>query len=673
MKKSIAILLASVCLMSFSKPEEAKSIMNESTIKTIAAECISTDKTLLEKGIHQCAFLWRAEDGDEAQFTGFVKKFYAKTPQEKEELFTKLSGAYEKIFGSFGDLSSELTKPTILKGFEPTEVDYILSTYNPMGNLYQDFFTNKLAFITILNFPNFTLEEKNSQGKNWSRLDWAYARMGDLFTSRIPAEVVQKEIQAYSDCEKYIADYNIMMGHVLTDDGRRLFPEDMVLLSHWNLRDELKSNYADIPNNLEKQEIIYKIMERIVTQEIPIDIVNDGSYDWAPYSNKSWKDGKEVTLKPEGAERYANILKYFHAFQEADPYYAQQPTAIIRNFEGGMEVTSDEIEDLFVKLISSKEVKQVSDIIKARLGRDLRPFDIWYDGFKGRASIAEDKLTEQTRKLYPTPDAFWKGMPQMLQNLGFTKEYSEYLADKIRVEPARGSGHAQGASGKGYKSYLRTRIGDKGMDYKGYNIAVHEFGHNVEQTIDTYDIDYYTLSGVPNNAFTEALAFIFQKRDLQLLGYESKYDDNSTLDIFWGMYEIMGVSLVDMYTWRWLYDNPAATPEQLKTNCLRIAREVWNKYYEPVLGTHDSPILAIYSHMVNTPMYLPSYPFGSIIEYQIEEYFSKLPDPSKIGPEIERIWKTGRLTPQAWMNEAVGANISIAPILSEIDRIVGRH
>ena len=38
-----------------------------------------------------------------------------------------------------------------------------------------------------------------------------------------------------------------MMGHLLTDDGRRLFPEDMVLLSHWNLRDELKSNYADIP------------------------------------------------------------------------------------------------------------------------------------------------------------------------------------------------------------------------------------------------------------------------------------------------------------------------------------------------------------------------------------------------------------------------------------------
>ena len=147
-------------------------------------------------------------------------------------------------------------------------------------------------------------------------------------------------------------------------------------------------------------------------------------------------------------------------------------------------------------------------------------------------------------------------------------------------------------------------------------------------------------------------------------------DDNTTLDIFWGMYEIMGVSLVDMYTWRWLYANPDATATELRDNCLRIAREVWNLYFEPVLGTHDSTILAVYSHMVNSPMYLPNYPFGHIVEYQIEEHLSKLPDPRKIGPEVERIWKIGRLTPQAWMNEAVGPDVSIDPILNAIDRII---
>ena len=65
----------------------------------------------------------------------------------------------------------------------------------------------------------------------------------------------------------------------------------------------------------------------------------------------------------------------------------------------------------------------------------------------------------------------------------------------------------------------------EGMDYKGFNIAVHEMGHNVEQTISLNDIDHYMLQGVPNTAFTEALAFVFQARDLELLGLDSPSED----------------------------------------------------------------------------------------------------------------------------------------------------
>ena len=56
------------------------------------------------------------------------------------------------------------------------------------------------------------------------------------------------------------------------------------------------------------------------------------------------------------------------------------------------------------------------------------------------------------------------------------------------------------------------------MNYKGFNIAVHEMGHNVEQTFSLNDIDHTLLQGVPNTAFTEALAFVFQNHDLELLG-----------------------------------------------------------------------------------------------------------------------------------------------------------
>ena len=38
----------------------------------------------------------------------------------------------------------------------------------------------------------------------------------------------------------------------------------MKLLSHWNLRDEIKANYGNDENGLAKQRTIQKVMERIV-------------------------------------------------------------------------------------------------------------------------------------------------------------------------------------------------------------------------------------------------------------------------------------------------------------------------------------------------------------------------------------------------------------------------
>ena len=116
------------------------------------------------------------------------------------------------------------------------------------------------------------------------------------------------------------------MGNLLTDKGEKLFPKDMVLLSHWNLRDEIKSNYADLPNANEKQEMIYKVMERIVDQTIPLEVINNDSYDWAPYSNKAFKDGKEVQLASEGARRYQQILDAYKVERKIDPYTPALPT-----------------------------------------------------------------------------------------------------------------------------------------------------------------------------------------------------------------------------------------------------------------------------------------------------------------------------------------------------------
>jgi oligoendopeptidase F len=209
------------------------------------------------------------------------------------------------------------------------------------------------------------------------------------------------------------------------------------------------------------------------------------------------------------------------------------------------------------------------------------------------------------------------------------------------------------------------------MDYKGYNIAVHEFGHNVEQTISLHNVDYYMLRGVPNTGFTEALAFMFQKRDLQLLGIPDNnprqhYYDN--LDKFWSLYEIMGVSLVDIGLWKWLYENPDASAGELKVAVNRIAVDTWNQFFAPVFGIQDQPILAIYSHMINAPLYLSNYAYGDIIDFQIEEYLRD----KDFAVEIERIYSLGKLTPQQWMQEAVGSNLSVQPMLNAVNEALDK-
>ena len=631
------------------------------------------------RGVQQAAALWTAEDGSQADFDQLVADYYCETDSERLALFESLSRILENVYQSGDMLTVELLRPTQLtNASEPQAPDWIMSGYSPLAHFSDDMFANKLAFITIINFPHYTLEEKNELGKHWTRLEWGYARMGDVFTTRIPAEVKTRMAQVLANAENYIADYNIYMGNLRTDDDRQLWENDKVLLSHWNLRDELKALYQpsefSLQNseNQEKQEMIYQVMQRIVDQSIPAEAINNPNYVWKPYLGAK---SQESRAESEPYTRYQKILDIAQAYMAEDAYCPSAPTGIQRNFEEGVEIPAAELDSLFRALVGSNQVLKVAAIIRKRLGRDLRPYDIWYDGFKARASLNEDALSAQTRALYPDANAFAADMARLLQQMGFYSEDARRIAHHIAVEPARGSGHAWPCLGRKEDARLRTRIPASGMDYKGYNIAVHEFGHCVEQVLDMYFIDHYMLSGVPNTAYTEASAFLWQHRDLQLLPGAKMgngiSDPNEVMDQFWSMYEIMGVSLVDMAMWRWIYDHPKATAKELCEATIAIAKEVWNQYYEPILGEHDCILLAIYSHIVNAPMYLPNYPLGHIVQYQLEEHLAKSKNQQEFAQEYMRIYRLGRLTPKQWMIEAVGEAPSIEPILRAVDRLCG--
>ena len=615
----------------------------------------------IERGVEQAADLWTEEDGTEEEFAAFCEAQFIASAEALDQLFHRLSDNFEALFGSYNKLSVKFKMPIHMTTYEVLPVDEIIGGYNPGAHFSDDMFGNKVAFIVLLNFPYYSLKEKMEMGMEWSSREWAYARMGELFNSRVPAALLLHYEEVVTAADNYISDYNIMMGRLRSEEGRYPFPQDLRLISHWGLRDELKSRYAD-PEGLEKQEMIYQVMLHIIGQDIPEVVINNPEVEWAPASNKVWKDGSEISTAAEPDTRYRHLLNNFHALKDMDPYYPFYPTYISRKFDGDMEIPQEEVEKLFTDLVSHPMLKEVGQLISSRLGRPLQPFDIWYDGFKSRGSISEDRLDSITRSRYPDYKAFQADLPDFLVKLGFSAERADFIASRILVDPARGSGHAWGAAMKEDYARLRTRIGEKGMDYKGYNIAIHEFGHNVEQTISLHDVDYYMINGVPNTAFTEALAFLFQKRDLELLGISSEDEmarHLESLDNIWSNYEIMGVSLVDMRVWKWLYEHPGATATELKTQVITTAREIWNAYYAPVFGVNDSPILAIYSHMIDNPLYLSAYPVGELIQFQVEGYLTG----RDFAAEVNRMYSMGRLVPDVWMKKATGSSISTEPAL----------
>lgn len=640
----------------------------KTTVDAVKEKHQPTSTDLLQKGVEQVALLWRAKDGSVDEFKKFCIENYRADQQQKDILYKKLERNYEVLWGNYIKLLLELREPVDMDKVEIDDVDLTFSAFNPQAHLEEDLYGNKIAFVTVLNFPSYTLEEKQSLGENWSDQEWGYARMGDIFTARVPSEIVQNYSKASSASDAYISSYNIYMGSVLDKEGKTRFPEDMKLITHWNLRDELKSNYA-FEKGQEKQEMIYTIMKRIIDQSIPERVINNGDCQWDIFNNKLYENGKEIKFKPEPNARYQYLLDNFKAIKQFDDYYPSYPSYIERRFSGNMEIPQEEVEALFVELVSSPEVKAVAEIIKQKLGRELRPYDIWYNGFKAQSSLSEEELNKITQAKYPNPKALENDMVRMLGMLDFKTEQAEFLASKIRVDGSRGAGHAWGAEMKSEKARLRTRIGADGMNYKGYNIAVHEFGHNVEQTITLHDVPNYMMHGVPNTAFTEALAFIFQARDLELLGVQEENPEKvhmMALANFWSSYEIMGVSLVDQKVWKWMYAHPEADAAQLKEAVISIAKDVWNKYYAPVFGTKDEPILAVYSHMIDNPLYLSAYPIGHLIDFQIEKQIHG----KVFADEVNRIYKQGRLVPQLWMKKAVGKKLSVKPLLEATKKAV---
>jgi hypothetical protein len=409
-------------------------------------------------GVTQVAARWWPEDGDAQAFHTFVTEGFLPTVTDLDAMAERLERVQEQIEGHLHEVARLVTEPSQLDTGPVRAWDQLLGDLSLASHVTPDLFANKVAFLALLNFPVHTLAERLASGSTWDRATWARSRMMDRFAARVPADVSQEVTRAFNAAEQYIADYNVYMGQLVAEDGSKPFPAGLKLITHWGLRDELKSHYGEGEAGLRKQRLIAKVMERIVRQEVPACTINADGVAWAPF-----KDAGQP-CPPEPDTRYARILDVFQAVRKVDPYNPTAPTFIQARFEQDRQIPEAEVEALLASILESQEVRDIAKLVQARVGRPLEPFDIWYSGFKPGRGRSEEELDRIVARKYPTVAAFQGDVPRILRALGFAPDKADWLAAHITVDPSRGAGHAMGAvpaRGQGAPADADPRRGDE--------------------------------------------------------------------------------------------------------------------------------------------------------------------------------------------------------------------
>ena len=638
--------------------------LTESTSRTVAALVAShgeQNRAAIEQGVARVASRWSAKDGDNAAFEAFCTKHFVSDTAERTRLLARLEKALEQIDGHLYEMRRTLRRHHDLRGDEFPGVDDILAQFDPAPDLSEQLYKQKIAHLALLNFERPTLATMLEKGTSWSDADWAAARVAHNFRPRIPVELADRARKTSFESGKFVADFHVPVGGLVDANGKRWFEADRKLIAHWLVREEIKAGYGD-PDGVLKQRALSWVMARHIDGSIPKRVMSgEEKRDWNPEKNTvSGGDPGDLL----GLERYEHWIANFRMAREFDPLYPDEPTAIARKFALEREMPEAEVEKLMTDLLDAPVRRDLAAFMSKKLGRALEPFDIYFDDVVEAKPATEMNAAVKAR--FTDIKDFERKLPTVLRELGFDTKDADFLGSHVRAEVCKGAGHAMRPYLEGYGAWLRTSSLEHELGWDGFDTAMHELGHNLEQLCSTYFVSRPALRGVPNTACTEAFAFLYQSLAKRVLGLEdaAAADRQFAVDSVATMLsacQIAGPSLLELRTWRWLYANPTATPAALRTEVLRIAEDLWKRFYERDFGQDPYRILAAYQHMIAHPLYLPDYTLGHMMSHQIRSYMRG----KDLAGETKRITSLGCLTPDLWMRKAVGGPVSAAPLAQD--------
>ena len=622
-------------------------------------------------GVARAAARWQSTDGDAVAFTDFCARHFVADANDRVRLLERLELAMQQVGGHLYEMRRSLRRWNDLAGDEFPGVDEALAAFDPAPDLADQLYRQKIAFIALLNFDRPDLAQMLADGGNWTPERWAAARVAQQFGPRVPVELADLARMTGQRAQNFVARFHVPVGTMVDAKGKRWFEPDRALLAHWLVREEIKAGYGDA-DGIDKQRALTWVMARHIDGSIPRAVMDRtaGTRAWDPARNTL--DGAPVAdSETLGPERYRHLLAHADVARRFDPLYPEAPSAIARKFDLAREIPESEVERLLVDLLDHPVRAPLAAFLRARIGRPLECHDIYFEDVAESLPAAE--LNAAVHARFPDEAAFQRALPDVLLGLGFPADEARFLGERIRVEIAKGSGHAMRPMLGEYGAWLRTNRIKEGLGWDGFDTAMHELGHNLEQLYSAFFAPRPALQNVPNTACTEAFAFLYQSLAKRVLGIEEAGDARRVQDLdavatMLAARQIAGPSLVELRMWRWIYANPGATPEALRDATLAIAADVWDRHYAQDFGADHARILAAYQHMVGHPLYLADYTLGHVISHQVRAHLRG----RDLAAETKRICSIGRVTPDLWMRRAVGAGIDIGPLATDCSEALSR-
>ena len=622
----------------------------------------------IHAGVERVASRWTPADGSDEEFARFCQDYYVADPADRQRLLARLETVVTTTHGHLYEISRTAGQWTEFAGDQLPGVDELLAAFDPAPDLAQQLYVQRIAFLILLNFEPPTLETMQREGRGWSTDQWVAARLTRGLPPRIPGDVQSAVRHKQIAAKNWIYSFHPRVGAMVDADGNRLYEPDTTLLPHWKVRDEAIQAY-DGPDALPRQRALMWCMRRCIDGTLPnVLLERDPDGPWDPQANTI---GGKPVRETIGLTRYEHWLELFQAEQLLDRYYPEHPTALARSWKLDREIPPERAEQVLVDLLKSPVRARLYALVRDRLGRPLEPHDVYFDRPFKRAPAEE--LDAAVAKRFKGLNDFERQLPTILREVGFGDADADWLASRIRVERSRDAGHSTPPGLPEYGPWLTTSLQRGRFNFAAYGTATHELGHAVEQSVSVGRARRPALKGVPGSCAVEAVANVFCDRRFKLVGVKLSTEDiepldQLTIESMLASCQMAGPALLELRAWRWLYDHPDATAEQLRIAVLQIATDVWSEFFEPYFGPDPYYLPAAYQHMIGYPLYLANYVLSDIALQQMRAYVRG----KDVASELMRWYTLGRFTPDVWMERAVGAPLSVEPFLRDTERVLAQ-